>query len=396
MNIFRWNNLKQKLFPLLMVSIFLMTLVYPMTDPVDLQSEPNLTSNALNSPMSSITSFDEPIFGIGDSRTLRIHMQNASSTSGLNSFNISSDYNEEFLEAGQFNFTFTKNYLTNHTLEDNTPLEYPKVKYTPDATHMDGSIGDDSFIQTKDDGDSLQLNSVSQEVTYNFTTEFAGVVSTLGSRPLDSNSSILGFNVLTNLKVSNNVKLDIYAFDYIESNWDLVETSDIAESTILEDFSFNIINKNSRYLDDLNNPQFSFHFTNATLEFTCDLDWISLSGLQGEETPINVDEKIALEFDLKGDTQVHGFQAWIRATNITEPEATNLTVRLLGNLNVSTPVERSVLLEIGSALKAQPNELSVLGEISFIDYIGDEPLWFDFGTSVDLSVGNYFFEISSD
>jgi hypothetical protein len=323
-------------------------------------------------------------------------MENASTTSGINSFNIPSDHNEEYLEAGQFNFTFVKNYETNHTLEDDTPLDYPKMRFTPDPTFMNGSSGDDAFIQTKDDGDSIQLNSAGLEITYNFTTEFAAVKSDYGSKLLVSNSSILGFNVLTNLKTSRNVTLEIYAFDHLDSDWDLVESRAIEDSTIFEELSFNIINKNSRYLDNSNNPEFSFLFTDAPAEFSCDLDWLSISGLEGEETPINVNEKVALEFDVKGDAQVHGFQAWIRAFNITEPEVTNLTIKLFGNLNVSTPVARSVLLDTQSSVQAIPNEAIVLAEISVIDYIGDEPLWFDLGSSVDLTVGNYFFEISSD
>ena len=75
----------------------------------------NTDPSIVELPNASLYEYENPIYGSGNNRTLRTFLQNSSEASGVNSFNISSDSNDEFLNKGQYNLTFDKSFNTTYT-----------------------------------------------------------------------------------------------------------------------------------------------------------------------------------------------------------------------------------------------------------------------------------------
>ena len=110
-----WKTLKKTTLTMLITILFLVSISIPRN------IEPNNTiyndtdSSLVELPNASLYEYENPIKGVGNNRTLRTFLQNSSEASGVSKFNISSDSNDEFLNKGQYNFTFAEAYNSTYT-----------------------------------------------------------------------------------------------------------------------------------------------------------------------------------------------------------------------------------------------------------------------------------------
>ena len=368
-------------------------------------------------PNASLNEYENPIYGVGNNRTLRTFLQNSSEASGVNKFNISSDSNDEFLNKGQYNFTFDKSFNTIYTLEDDTPLVSPNTDFGLNEDISNGNtiyiiengstiVGDNNSITTEDLNylDIPSTTGSPKLVKFNLTTDFSDSVN---------NNSVIGFILKLKLRVRlNPADLNISIYDIIEKKWDTVYSSlNYNVMASYQFLTFSINNTNLRYLNDTQNPLFSFTFYNQINAFAIRLDYLSIKLRNTNEIAIAYKDELgdkksaALEFNIMGNSTFYGFQAWIRSFNVTAlGEDTNLTVGLYFT-NLTAPVKRSVLLAISPILVTQPNMTIKIAEKSFINYAQDKPFWFDFTdlypSGIDLNIssndiGNFFIVISSN
>jgi len=408
-----WKTLKKLSLTMLITMLFLVSISIPRN------IQPNNTlinttdSSIVELPNASLFEYENPINGAGNNRTLRTFLQNSSEASGVDSFNISSDSNDEFLNKGQYNFTFDQSFNTTYTLEDDTPLSLPNEifelnEYDSSENllfNKSGAItyGDNDSIIAKG-GEYIEITSSAQSAIFNMTTDFSSS---------GTNNLVIGFIVELELRVLDNpADLDVLVYDLIEKKWDTVYSSiNYGVMGDYESLTFNITNTNLRYLNDTHNPEFSFSFDNPTDEFKIRLDYVSIKLRYTNEIIIQDDlgdeHYAALEFNIMGNSTFYGFQAWVRSFNVTESgEDSNLTVGLY-HTNLTSAIKRSDLLKpnLDHIITTQPNMTEIIAEKSYTNYSEDKPFWFDFtdlypsGIDLNISIndyGNYFIVISSN
>ena len=366
----------------------------------------NTESSIVELPNASLYEYENPIKGVGNNRTLRTFLQNSSESSGVNKFNISSDANDEFLNKGQYNFTFDKSFNTTYTLEDDTPFVSPNTDFVlNEETSLENNI---TIIESSgtfpedlnasivaEDYNFLNIPSTTgtpKSAKFNFSTEF----STLKI------NQVIGFIFELKLRVLDNpADLNISIYDLIEQKWDKVYSSlnyEVMGSYQL--LTFNITNTNLRYLNATQDPQFSFSFYNQADTFEIRLDYVSIKLRLTNEIYIRGDSgneyEAALEFNIMGNSTFYGFQAWVRSFNVTDVgEEVRLSVELY-HTNLSSPVKRSDLVGANAINKTE--QVSRIGVMkNFTNYSLDEPFWFDmFPSGEFLEIGNYFIVISSN
>ena len=145
----------------------------------------NTDSPVVELPNASLYEYENPINGAGNNRTLRTFLQNSSEASGVNTFNISSDSNDEYLNKGQYNLTFGKSFNTTYTLEDDTPFVSPNydfglneyVSSENNLTLESGSVtnGETNVSIEEDGGAFLELTSSSKLTSFNLGNLFVSV-----------------------------------------------------------------------------------------------------------------------------------------------------------------------------------------------------------------------------
>lgn len=331
----------------------------------------NESSNTttLNSPPSANLDYEQSITGAGNNRSVRLFMDNSSSTTGINNFNISSDNAGNYLNEGQYNFTMSKNYNTNYTLEDDTPLEYPFDTFT--ATNAPSGFTDEA--------------SASNNLVLNTTADF-------GDNVFEEN--ILGFQIEMILTCDVDFDLSILMKNSYSSSYEVLETysSDAISAQVVKIY---VRNENLLYLNSSDESEFSFDFTAGT-DFEVSISSLSITAVKAQETQIYDGKSVALEFDTKGEATIYGFYAWIRSFNTTDASYDgNLTIQLYSSNTSSHPKRSEIILS--EDLLIEPNLL--LMEHTFENYTLDKPNWFSFEDDLlgeNVSVGNYFIVISSN
>jgi hypothetical protein len=413
-----WKTLKKLSLTMLITMLFLVSISIPRNIQPNNTIINNTDSSIVELPNASLFEYENPINGAGNNRTLRTFLQNSSEASGFNSFNISSDSNDEFLNKGQYNFTFDQSFNTTYTLEDDTPLVSPNDVFglneyasTNNTMYFDsGSIseGNNASLITNGDNDILKITSeggTPNLVIFNISTD---AFEDLDNKLATKNNSVIGFIIELNLQVLDEpVDLDVLIYDLIENKWDTVYSSLTYDVMGLAQLlTFNITNTNLRYINDTQNPLFSFKFSHPDTQFRLFMDYLSIKLRYTNEIYIGKDSgndmKAALEFNILGNSTFYGFQAWIRSFNVTNPgEDSNLTVGLYYT-NLTTSVKRSdLVLKDAIYEKTQPNATRI-GEKSYINFSQDKPFWFDLspsGIQLNISnkdIGNYFIVISSN
>ena len=375
MNMIHRNSVKRNAVSLFLASIFLISILFQgANQPSSLFNESSNTTT-LNSPPSANIDYEQSITGAGNNRSVRLFMDNSSSTTGINNFNISSDNSDNYLNEGQYNFTISKNYNTNYTLEDDTPLEYPFDENIPITTHHGFAIP------------LVGESSVSNSLILNTTAEFANGVF---------EENILGFQIEMDLTCSDGFNLSVLMKNNDSLSYELLETysSDAISSQVVKIY---VRNENLLYLNSTDDAEFSFKFTNDDNDFTISIASLSITAVEAQETQIYDGNNVALEFDTKGEATIFGFYAWIRSFNTTDSAyAGNLTIQLY-EANSTTDQRRSeIILEADQSLIIPE---TLLMEYTIENYTSDKPTWFTFGNDVlgeEVGIGNYYIVISSN
>jgi len=219
-----WKTLKKLSLTMLITMLFLVSISIPMNIQPNNTIFNNTDSPIVELPNASLLEYENPIYGTGNNRTLRTFVQNSSEASGVSKFNISSDSNDEFLNKGQYNFTFDKSYNTIYTLEDDTPFVFPDTDFTGSSSNeeisnlntiymqeYDSCSGLNSSIEFDDDINFIDIDSTlgtPNVVKFDLTTEFSDS---------DFNNSVVGFIIQLKLKTNYPTNLDISLYDLIET-----------------------------------------------------------------------------------------------------------------------------------------------------------------------------------
>ncbi len=367
----------------------------------------NTDPSIVELPNASLYEYENPINGAGNNRTLRAFLQNSSEASGVNSFNISSDSNDEILNKGQYNFTFDKSFDTTYTLEDDTPLVSPNYDFDLNEYvssqnllfNKSGEItlGDNDSIDAKS-GEYIDITSSNKLASFNLSADFLS--------SLDFNI-VIGFILELELIVPDYpVDLNISIYDPKDEIWDKVYSNlNYDVSGDYQSLTLNITNTNLKYINSTHDdPQFLFEFYNQDNDFTIQIDYVKIKLRYTNEIQIRNDsgdeKSAALEFNIMGNSTFYGFQAWVRSFNVTQAgEDSNLTVGLY-HTNLTSPVKRSDLVGTDAIYDAEPD--TFIGEKTFINFSEDKPYWFNmFPSGIDLNIssndiGNFFIVISSN
>jgi len=406
-----WKTLKKLSLTMLITMLFLVSISIPRNIQPNNTLINNTDSSIVELPNASLFEYENPINGAGNNRTLRTFLQNSSYSSGINTFNISSDSNDEFLNKGQYNFTFDQSYNTTYTLEDDTPLVSPNTDFgineyesSENTIYVEtGNVdnGNNDSIITDEDFDQLEISSVGNLAIFNLTTDFSSS---------STNNSVIGFIIEMKLQLTvNPADLDVYIYDLNESKWDTAYSSlnyEVMGSHQL--LTYNITNTNLRYLNDTHNPLISFNFSNQASGFDISIDYVSIKLRYTNEIYIGIDAgnemKAALEFNIMGNSTFYGFQAWIRSFNVSFAGEDVVLTAGLYNTTLVSPVKRSDLVAKDAIYEnTQPDIL--IAEKNFTNYSQDKPFWFDFtdlypsGIDLNISIndiGNFFIVISSN
>ena len=389
----RWKSIQKKIVPVVLGLIFILSMSIQNSTPSHLQESNTLIPNREFTPLASQLDYEIPITGQGNSQNVYLYMQNHSIATGVNEFNISSEIGDYYLHDGTFNFTMQKNHLTNFTLESDDSLHYEKYKTTISTT------SDMFTVVTGTENVGADFISVDSALAGENIVELNVAID--ASSYLYNTSTILGFKIQLAVQADSNLGLDTSLYNYISSSFDTLESDRIIQeiSGGYRTITYYIRNENLNYVNSTKDLEVKLHFSNATETFTLLVDSMQVDVIEGYETNFGANNPIALEFDVRGDSTIYGFQAWIRALDIDDSVTSNLTIQLC-QANISEPIARSALLDPTNAqLLATPDETAILSEITLLNYSVDRPMWFNLTTDhsgIDVSVGNYFIIISAN
>ncbi|MHA1674885.1 MAG: hypothetical protein ACTSYI_14815 [Promethearchaeota archaeon] len=391
----RWKSARRKIIPMVLGTVILLSLCIQIFDPINSYKTSLDSTNTQSIPQPSLKDFENPIIGIGNNRSVFLYMQNYSTTSGVNNFNISSEDDTHYLNDGIFNITMEPNFNTTFTIEDDNSLEYERELVT---------------IPLSKDNFSIITGT---DLLYGFVVVDSANVSNVGmvetNISIDANaytlglSTILGFKIEFDITCYAGLLMNSSLYNYETSQFDILNHSFyIPESGVPQTISYYIRNENLNYVDLNKNLTLNLVLANDSVtDFTIDWDSFSVDVIRGHEVSIVDDNPVALEFALLGDATVYGFQTWIRALNLTDAVTSNLTVQLYEFNQTEVLVPRSELMDITATEDdtplVTPSSDDILhSENSYLNFSVDGPFWFNFlanKSGVDLELGNYYIKI---
>lgn len=388
----RRNVTRRKIIPLVLSTIFILSMCIQISNQSNSFNTNVNSTNTDNTPMVSQNDYETPIIGQGNDREVYIYMQNQSTSQGVDDFNITNDADDYFLNNGVFNFTMDKNYLTNFTVEDDNSLEYYRRRVPVTVASDDFSVVRGTNVP---EADYISYNSITDGVEI-----VESNVSIDVSTYTPAINTILGFQVVMEIQCGVDLTLETSLYNYVSTAFDLPQSEVYVQhiSSSFRTVSFYLRNENLHNVNSTKNMNLNFQFSNDSTSFNILINSLEVRVIQGHETAIQNNSPVALEFELRGDSTVYGFQSWIRALDVEDSVTSNLTIQLVA-ADQSEVVPRSQLLDPDNTeLLATPGDV-VLAEISYLDYSFDKPQWIDFtddNSGVDLDVGNYFIIISAN
>ncbi|MCK4280485.1 MAG: hypothetical protein KAX10_00090 [Candidatus Lokiarchaeota archaeon] len=353
-----------------------------------------------DNPSMSQTDLDNPIYGDGLNQTVRAYMNNISTSTMTNgSFNITAPNLYSKLTAGEFNFTFDQNYNTTYEIEDDDVYNYPIVtfpfknatKNLIDGTTLEGNLSKitDGNIDT-----FWLINSTTSPGVINLTIT-ANYTSSKDSFSFNY-YNISRIDVDLTINLTNDVYLTVKIWDNLDFIWKnissdiFINSSDLSKKTI----NLDLINKNLRYINSSGNSTFQFYFRNTTYNFNLSFYEFEASASSAFGLSITNETYVALEFDLRGNATIYGFQTWIRALNLSAALNSNLTISLL---RANDTVLRSQITGDGPPAENILIKPEVkIYSYNLTGYINDTIIYFDFDNPKGLNVSNYFIEIKSN
>jgi len=357
---------------------------------------------------SNLTLTDH-ITGKGNNQTVRFYAENVSySLNNQEYFNISAPAQDTYLSSGDFNFTFQKNYTTEHVLEDDDALypdsdsfigrysfnsneNYSSIKINPGMNLTEGGL---NTLRDNNNDTYWVLNS-SSNGRLNFT-----ICANFSKIPNFNRSDIAGLLLSLFYNLSMDANLTIKMKDFNTNIWKNVTNtifinSSNPETQVIDE---RIINENLNFISDSNCSLVQIIFNRTDLlEFNVTLYEFDLESVVLFEIPITNKSYVALEFDLRGyNTTVNGFYAWIRTLNLTE------AVKVNAILNITLYKSNDTIIRDGTSsnLKKEnlvPDYASKIDNI-LVKYSNDNLSYFKFNLSntSNLILYNYFIVIKSN
>ncbi len=359
-----------------------------------------------DNPSMSQTDLDNPIYGDGLNQTVRAYMNNISTSTMTNgSFNITAPNLYSKLTAGEFNFTFDQNYNTTYEIENDVAynLPFPIATFPFDNATLNLISGNNisgSILEMIDDpianpNTFWKANSTSNIINFTITVNFTKNSDPVGFYFNYLNISKIYVDFTVNL--TENVNLSVKIWDRFENTWKnissnvFINSSDTNKKTI----NLDIFNENTRFINETGNCIFQFYFKNNTNNYNLSFYNFDASASSVFELPITDQSYVALEFDLRGDATVYGFQAWIRALNLSADLNSKLNISLY---RANSTVQRSQITgDTSPAENILIKPEIFIDSIEILNYTDDSIVNFSFTTPItNLNVSNYFFIIKSN
>ncbi|TFG24711.1 MAG: hypothetical protein EU533_01850, partial [Promethearchaeota archaeon] len=354
------------------------------------------------------------ITGNGIDQPVRLFMRNSSSAIGYPDgyFEIPAPTNNMNLSYGEFKFNFDNNYTTDYeiesfsarsaysfSLQNHRPLNrYRLDSATSNFTLWNGTISSGTFGQLLT-GNPLTITSNTNGII-NFTVDAHFLGNGIGQFPnaFDRDNIIaLILNVTYNIDENANLTVKIQDF-FTNENVTIIDNMQISSSISSNEIDKWIINENLNFtsLSDRSRVQFIFENDTST-DFDVALTYFDLNSIMVFELPINTNDHVALEFDLRGENStVNGFYAWIRTLNVTKAQNTKLNITLY---RANATIRRTLTQLVSDLIEPDLTN----GQIASVnldvgDYTSDGPIYFEFDNSHtnNLTRYNYFIVISSD
>ncbi|MHA1734137.1 MAG: hypothetical protein ACTSU5_19520 [Promethearchaeota archaeon] len=424
---------RRRILGLLVTGFFFLSVLAGTFEPVVKQLPTTPTYADPNTPHPAGVVIDEEFTGQGTNQTVRVYLQNSSELVHRNgSITLDAASSNSRLTKANASFYFERNYTTTYQIEDDSAFDRPRnvsKSYSYNVTNygdyqVNGTVhGVDANITGEDPATYMNVTSITDAgkdiVNMSIVANFSGlklhevVFPDQGADyDYDYNRS-LGLRFTVNLSVfvpgdgSQEVPMQASVWDWISSQWVTVGTSSV--NLTRQELSFEIVNKNLRYINSSECAMFHLNFSHdeANPDFNVTIFNVNASAILAMEIPFGGANWTALEFDLRGDALLHGAYIWVRCldTDFSGGDI-NLTLSVFranrtGLRSMDDPGNTHPELWINhdKEVRARPDWTDKIYEVNYTDYSGDGYVLFNFSldaaNSQLLDISNYFIVLNS-
>ena len=404
----------------LIVSIFILTIFLTNIQIFNnFQFEYNSDNDDLSEEFQNLKLSDDPylsdyyITGSGENQDVRLYAKNSSSLlNNENNFEIEAMSTTDtcYLSEGNFTFEFQNNFTTDYILEDTDALDATdhiqfNLRRTYSSVELETgnplNLINIDKITDNDNGTRIIVDSVSRIVSINVSANYTGRSYTQVPLQINVNfdrEEILGFLLSLVHSVSEDAYLTIKVFDVQNSIWrNVTDPMFMNASFGRHTIEQNIVNENLNNID-LTNTCFIqlFYYGASSTQYNVTINEFDLPATYAFDLPINNQDYVALEFDLKGKSStVNGFYAWIRVLDQTEALNTQLEISLYEANDTITRRESQFLNNI---LAPNTGQLVDSLTVRSHQFNGDSLNYFAFNTAntKSLKLYNYIIVIKSN
>ncbi|MEJ2293336.1 MAG: hypothetical protein P8Y23_01030 [Candidatus Lokiarchaeota archaeon] len=349
--------------------------------------------------------------GSGDDQDMRLYVKNSSSSlNNEENFQIEAMSTTDtcYLSEGNFSFEFQNNYTTDYVLEDTGPLEavdyikfnlqnaYSSVNVETGNPHSSPNIAD---LTDNNNNTKIIIDDVSRVVSVNISANYTGSFYTQPSLQINvgfNRDKILGFLLSLVQSVSESAYLTIKIYDTVNSMWRNVTTQMFVNGSFgIQTIEQHIVNENLENIDLGNTCYIQlYYYGAAAIPYNVTLNGFKLPATYAFDLPINNQDDVALEFDLKGKSStINGFYAWIRVLDQTEALNTQLEISLYKANDTMTRTQSQFLNHI-----LGPETLIDSIIVKSNEFTGDTLNYFSFNATntSHLPLYNYLIVIKSN
>lgn len=346
------------------------------------------------------------------SRNQSVRIANTSATSGLTLPAISAASSDLFSIQSDIRFN-TTSFSTNDTIEKYSGFDYPYhssgwLSTTATAASLitgnTHSTSDPKYLNFGTYSIPWLIDSVGNHVRVNISyAEPAGNISWPKAIRDDFKLSFSS---------TQTVSLSIFMYDNHNSHgWVNVTSTPLSGSSYrnpplsgnsYSNQIFEVIDQHSQALYSNKYINVSYVFS-ASSNFQLSFYKALVQMYQAREIPINANSWVALSFDLRGRSTVHGFWMWIRSENLSSNENLIMTLFKTNNTGITyTQIISTTLYQTinygRDAFYQQPGNRSgdkILSLPAIVNYNRDNLSYFTLPSPLSLPTGNYFLVLNS-